>query len=155
VVAETIPWFGAIFAGVYMALYTCFASQWNYLASLYNQMMAMSVQCPPEGTTSSDNLVLWQAGFIEDADDLHLVTKPMFASVVSNLLQQQAVRDAITEYSPGGARRLGELEAKVKAALDKANSRRGLGAELVATVPQAPAHDAQKTLSARSAQLHT
>jgi hypothetical protein len=34
IVADTIPWFGAIFAGVYVALYSRFASQWNYLASL-------------------------------------------------------------------------------------------------------------------------
>jgi hypothetical protein len=44
--ADTIPWFGAIFAGVYVALYSRFASQWNYVASLYNQIMQTAVQHP-------------------------------------------------------------------------------------------------------------
>lgn len=34
VVSETLPWIGAIFAASYAALYTRFASQWAYLASL-------------------------------------------------------------------------------------------------------------------------
>src|SRR5438045_5754711 len=29
---ETLPWFGALFSGVYFALYTRFSSQWTYLA---------------------------------------------------------------------------------------------------------------------------
>src|SRR5688572_23791920 len=32
---ETLPWLGAILAGVYAALYARFSAQWDYLASLY------------------------------------------------------------------------------------------------------------------------
>ncbi len=33
-----LPTFGAIFAAVYFALYARFASQWSYLANLYNKI---------------------------------------------------------------------------------------------------------------------
>jgi hypothetical protein len=36
--ADSIGWIGAIFAAVYAALYARFASQWSYLAGVYNQM---------------------------------------------------------------------------------------------------------------------
>jgi hypothetical protein len=35
---DSFQWFGTIFAGAYVALYSRFASQWAYLASLYNQI---------------------------------------------------------------------------------------------------------------------
>lgn len=37
--ADTVPWFGALFAAVYAALYARFAAQWSYLAGVYNQLM--------------------------------------------------------------------------------------------------------------------
>ena len=45
-IGEMIPWAGAIFAGAYVALYSRFAAQWNYLASLYNNLMATCVALP-------------------------------------------------------------------------------------------------------------
>ena len=135
-VAETIPWFGAIFAGVYVALYSRFASQWNYLASLYNQIMATSVQSPPEGITSSAALRLWQAGFIEDAEDLHLAGKPMFASVIRSMLTKQQVREHFIAHAPGGAERLAKLEQRVARALEASIRHQGLEVTTSTLPPQ-------------------
>ena len=74
----TLPWFGAIFAAVYAGLYARFASQWTYLANVYNQIKA--AEC--RGECDGLKLAQWKAGFIEDAEDLHLACKPLFASVL-------------------------------------------------------------------------
>jgi len=57
-VDDNVKLFGAVFAGVYAALYTRFASQWGYLANVY--------------------------GFIDDAFILHLAAKESFAGAVSS-----------------------------------------------------------------------
>lgn len=77
-VNQTIPWIGAIFAGVYIALYARFASQWSYIASLYNQII--QTECDPNSSTKA--IAVWWAAFIEDAEDLHLAFKPMFAAII-------------------------------------------------------------------------
>lgn len=126
VIADTIPWFGAIFAGVYVALYSRFASQWNYLASLYNQIMQTAVQNPPSGISSESALRLWQAGFIEDAEDLHLAGKPMFASVIRSMLAKSEVRSSFITHAPGGAERLARLEQRIADALKSSILHQGL-----------------------------
>lgn len=117
IISETIPWFGAIFAGVYVALYSRFSSQWNYLASLYNQIMATSIQTPPDSATSQETLNLWQAAFIEDAEDLHLAYKPMFASIIQGMLKDDSIRECFEAHSPGGKNRLIKLEKRIAKAL--------------------------------------
>jgi hypothetical protein len=42
--ADNIEWLGAIFAGVYVAFYTRFAAQWEYIAGPYNQIKAIECQ---------------------------------------------------------------------------------------------------------------
>ena len=126
VVAETIPWFGAIFAGVYVALYSRFASQWNYLASLYNQIMQSTVESPPAGITGETALRMWQAGFVEDAEDLHLAEKPMFASVIRSMLSKPETRAFFIAHAPGGEDRLKKLELKVTRALESSILHQGL-----------------------------
>lgn len=126
IISETIPWFGAIFAGVYVALYSRFASQWSYLASLYNQIMQTAVQNPPKGVSPESALRLWQAGFIEDAEDLHLAGKPMFASVIRSMLTKPEVRTYFIAHAPGGAERLSRLEQRVAAALESSIRHQGL-----------------------------
>jgi hypothetical protein len=116
---ETLPWYGAIFAGAYAALYSRFSAQWTYLADLYNQIMA--AQCA--GPSDVEAITLWKAGFIEDADDLHLATKPIFASVIASMLKDEAVRQAFIAHAPGREARLNELEACVDAELKKTDER--------------------------------
>ena len=87
--ADTAPWLGGIFAAVYLALYARFASQWSYLAGEYNQIRQTLTNWTP--TTSAVHMNLWKAGLIEDALDLHLATKPMFATFISRLLEDRGV----------------------------------------------------------------
>ncbi len=125
-VSDTIPWIGAIFAGVYVALYSRFASQWSYLANLYNQILQAAVQSPPDGISSEQVYRLWQAGFIEDAEELHLARKPMFASVISSMLAKRETREKFVEHAPGGEMRLTKLEGQIREALESSIKKRGL-----------------------------
>lgn len=94
----TVPWLGAIFGAVYAALYARFASQWSYLAGVYNQIRQMlATWKPSDGNV--DHLFLWQAGFIEDALDLHLATKPMFATFIGRLLADHREVDGAMSMS--------------------------------------------------------
>lgn len=69
---------GATFGATYAALYTRFSSQWTYLAGLYNQLMATQAHAPIDNDPERAGIYLaWEAAFIEDADDLHLSTKPI------------------------------------------------------------------------------
>lgn len=127
IISETIPWLGTIFAAAYVAYYSRFAAQWSYLANLYNQIMMTSVQNPPEGTTSAERLEIWEAGFIEDAEDLHLATKPMFAMVIKSLLNKPGVRSAYIDGTVGGKDRLENLEDRIKKVIKKAEKYCGKG----------------------------
>src|SRR5690242_18530191 len=55
-------WFGTIFAGAYAALYARFASQWSYLASVYNQIKA--TECRGDAN-EPPALAQWKAAFID------------------------------------------------------------------------------------------
>jgi hypothetical protein len=123
-----LPFAAGTFAFAYTALYARFASQWSYLANLYNQIMAVKVGMERDqasggsGQTSMtpEALQKWQAGFIEDAEDLHLATKPMFAGVVLSMLAVDGVRDWFIKGAPGGERRLRILEARARLAFESA-----------------------------------
>ncbi|WP_426747632.1 hypothetical protein VZQ01_09615 [Myxococcus faecalis] len=109
---DTAPWAGAVFAGAYAALYARFASQWAYLAGLYNQILQAELTLAP---AQKKRLEVWWVGFIEDALELHLATKPMFAAVIRHLLKKPGVRKEFKEGVPGGKWRLPELQAAVDA----------------------------------------
>lgn len=103
------PVLGAVFAATYAALYTRFASQWTYLAGVYNQIKAAASRkdaCP-------DIIAEWKAGFIEDASELHLLRKPMIASISSTWLQDAAVLKALVDWTPKGAEKLTQMRAQV------------------------------------------
>ena len=109
----------AAFAGSYTALYARFASQWEYLADLYNQIKAKQIDVavsdvrdelhalrqkvienpnqPPDDhfCNAAYLLAQWKAGFIEDAEKLHLAEKPPFAAVVSNWKSDAVVQIAL------------------------------------------------------------
>src|SRR5690606_21750544 len=147
--ADTIPWFGAIFAGVYVALYSRFASQWNYVASLYNQIMQTAVQHPPNGITHESALRLWQAAFIEDAEDLHLATKPMFSSVIRSMLAKPETRAYFVAHAPGGELRLTKLEERITRALKSSIRHQGLKVSESTMPAVAPASPSQPAAEAQ------
>jgi len=111
-ISEIPPWFATVFAATYAALYTRFASQWTYLAGVYNQIKA--AEC--RGEAESSVIAEWKAGFIEDASDLHLLRKKMFASVVKAWGAKEEVRQAFSESSYGGAVRFEQLMAQARSA---------------------------------------
>ena len=94
-ISETIPWLGAIFAGVYAVFYSRFSSQWIYLASLYNQLMSARVHKSQD--IDDEELLHWEAGFVEDAIALHLATKPMFAPAVKQFLEDPNILQIFLE----------------------------------------------------------
>ena len=123
-VHDTLPWAGAIFAAVYAGYYSRFASQWTYLANLYNQIMATQAQAPG-GTDPARSAAYanWMAGFVEDAEDIHLATKPMYAAVIKSMLEDDKVRDAYARHTVGGTARLEETRRRVNAAIARANTK--------------------------------
>jgi hypothetical protein len=97
-VATNLAWAGAMFAGAYAAFYSRFSSQWNYLAGVYNQLMAAQVQAPIDATAPRRRAyAAWKAGIVEDAYTLHLATKRMFAPLIVDLLEEKDVYEAFKE----------------------------------------------------------
>jgi hypothetical protein len=111
---DTLPWFGAIFAGIYAAYYARFAAQWSYLAGLYNQIKAAEAQVADTEDPERASLVFaeWKAGFIEDAEELHLIEKRLFAGIVDAWLEDPLVRYSLEHDTKGGAKLLKRLLAK-------------------------------------------
>ncbi len=98
-IRDSLPWLGAIFAATYTGFYTRYASQWNYIAGLYNQIMATA----STRTTSSarnEAFLFWQAAFIEDCYHLHLDRKEIFAFAIKQLLSDPAVLKTFIECTP-------------------------------------------------------
>jgi hypothetical protein len=108
--------FGALFAAVYAGLYARFSSQWSYLANVYNQIKAAESR----GGCDASRLAEWKAGFIEDAQDLHLALKPLFASVIRAWGSEAEVKGSFETYAPGGALRLAKLMSRVELAWERA-----------------------------------
>jgi hypothetical protein len=110
-VYDAIPVAGAFFAGAYVALYARFASQWTYLAGVYNQIMAARLRAV-DGADGQTTLNRWQAGFIADAVELHLAFKPMFAAVILAMLEREGVR---SEYrDANGESETVQLESRLR-----------------------------------------
>lgn len=110
---ENLGWFGALLAISYTALYARFSSQWAYLADLYNQIHATIIPLGDEFDRPA--YVAWVAGFIEDAFNLHLAEKPMFAECILSMLKIKDVPEQLAnshfKYS------LAEIEEKLQEAL--------------------------------------
>jgi hypothetical protein len=118
---DTLPWFGAIFAGVYASFYARFASQWNYLAGLYNQIKATEAQLLATADPERAALAFaeWKAGFIEDADTLHLSGKALFAPIISAWIEDPLVQYTLRHGSKRGTELLLRLKPPpVKPALN-------------------------------------
>jgi hypothetical protein len=113
------PWTAGVFGGVYLALYTRFAAQWSYLANVYNQIK----QAEALGVEDFDALAQWKAGFIEDAINLHLAKKPIFASAIGTWAQIPAVKRAFWDFTADGPVRWSEdIESIIAMAPVRPNS---------------------------------
>jgi hypothetical protein len=93
-----LTWFGVLFGGIYVALYSRFSSQWSYLAGLYNSLMQLECQEPRSEVKDEAKLerraMAW-AAFIDDAWTMHLAAKPSFSSAIRTLLSDERVRTVV------------------------------------------------------------
>ena len=117
-VGPTVPWFGGIFAATYFTYYSRFSSQWMYLATLFNQINGIEARTARDSETSKMILDKWKAGFLEDAEDLHLATKRIFVSVVRRWGHDQDVAKHYEELTPFGKARLKDFIKDVDAAYE-------------------------------------
>lgn len=103
-IMQDVEWIGVIFAAVYAALYSRFASQWSYLANLYNliKQVESSEEWNP-GKYAWCALCEWKAGFIEDAVILHLASKTPFDNIVRFWSAMPSVRKAFIGHTDNGA----------------------------------------------------
>jgi hypothetical protein len=119
-VADRVQWLGVIFATAYAALYARFASQWTYLAGVYNALKQAQVA----GDYNEEHMAEWRAGFVEDCDDLHLLRKPMFASIVHGLISGEgshvsAVCAAFDQHTPGRQKRRERIAREAKEVVER------------------------------------
>jgi hypothetical protein len=118
--AEYLPWLGAIFAGVYVALYARFSAQFNYLAGVYNQIMQTATSTP-SSRKSRELQYMWWAGFIEDSLDLHLATKRTFSVTVWFMLEKPPIYDEFVGFTVDGDVRVKKLITALRCAIGDEN----------------------------------
>lgn len=115
-----LPLIAAAFGGTYAALYARFASQWEYLAGVYNSIKETQVSVALSDSENKgeamDRLAEWQKAFIEDAVELHLAYKPVYAPVVRSWGQDELVRSCFRKEGEQSLRWLDEIVATAKAA---------------------------------------
>lgn len=112
--ATHFTWLGPIFAATYAAFYARFSSQWTYLQNVYNAFMSAATRIHKDDPVAQECLCYWEAGFIEDADTLHLATKPIFAKLIQTLIDDEVgVREAFIDATPGGEKRLERIKRQV------------------------------------------
>lgn len=117
-VLSGLPVLGALIAAIYVALYARFAAQWTYLAHLFNQITeteARTISVP----NAMPIIAQWKAGFLEDAEELHLATKSLFASVLKRWGDDPQVKKSFVDNTPGGEDRFNALMQDVKNANER------------------------------------
>ncbi|VWD45039.1 hypothetical protein BLA39750_05674 [Burkholderia lata] len=101
-----------VFGSVYTALYARFSAQWRYLADVYNKIKEAEVKYSTQDN-AAERLAEWKAGFAEDAQELHLATKKIFAQVIRTWLTDEKVKAAFINYTTGGEERYRNLMSSV------------------------------------------
>lgn len=109
-------WYAYTFAAVYAALYARFSSQWQYLAGLYNDLMAKTVDLKGIEKDESGLLAIWWAAFIEDAEMMHLATNKTYGTPIKYLLEsnKHTVREVYSRSRKNGEAHLKELERRLR-----------------------------------------
>ncbi len=102
---ELAGWISGFFGAAYLALYTRFVSQWSYLANVYNLIK----QAEAAEGAQTGVITEWKAGFLEDADHLHLVGKKSLAPIIKHWAEDKAVATAFLAATPGGQTQLDRI----------------------------------------------
>jgi hypothetical protein len=119
-IRKHIGWFGAVFGAVYFGLYARFSSQWVYLSNLYNSIKKSEITIENK---NNESLTQWKAGFIEDAENLHMATKSSFAPIIKDWGKDKAVKKAFIAHTPGGKCRYLKLMHAVKESCEEIENR--------------------------------
>ena len=98
-IRDNMGWLGAILAVTYAGFYARYASQWNYIASLYNQIMA-TASTLDDTQRNAETFLNWQAAFIEDCFYLHLDRKEVFKIVIKQMLDNESILECFKESAP-------------------------------------------------------
>lgn len=112
---------GAIYVGSYAALYARFVSQWSYLAGVYNQIK----QAESNKDCDQDVIAQWKAGYIEDAQILHLMRKASVAPIIVSWGKNSKVEAAYVDSTPGGRERWDAVMTEVRKVTKDEARRRG------------------------------
>lgn len=116
----SLPVWGALIAAVYASLYARFSAQWHYLAGLYNKIIETELRMSDAPSDEQRRtLAFWKASFIEDADDLHLLTKPIFVPAIADWLTDENVRTCFSEGAIEGELRLKKVQARIDKAYEQ------------------------------------
>lgn len=122
-IVSKFTWFGAIFAAMYTGLYARYSSQWSYLANLYN-----SIKQTEAISTNAKVLAQWKAGFLEDADNLHIACKGTFVSTIKVWGELDDVKEELLKNTPGGEKRFNRLLERANYSLSIVNRKKYGGA---------------------------
>ncbi|MGC4021500.1 MAG: hypothetical protein QM734_05955 [Cyclobacteriaceae bacterium] len=118
---------GAVFAAIYLALYSRFAAQWTYLANLYNQIK----QAESAKENNQEIISQWKAGFIEDAIALHLAKKPMFAMTINSWGKDEKVKACFESDVHDGKKIYEKLMEEIKDVLQLKQGNKNTKSKLV------------------------
>jgi hypothetical protein len=119
-IKNKIPWLGAIFTVVYASLYSRFSSQWQYLSGLYNSIKEAQTS---NASYCKNTMAEWKAGFIEDAEYLHIATKRSFAPIIHDWGKDPDVIECFSKHTPGGDKWLPQLMDSVEKSCDSIKKR--------------------------------
>lgn len=61
----------------------------------------------------------WKAGFIEDAEELHLSLTPMYAAMIADMLKDDTTRERYEADVPNRGERLKKLETNIARVLKR------------------------------------
>lgn len=101
---ELSGWIVAAFGAIYLAFYSRFSAQWSYLANMYNQIKQAEVT-RSDFLNTAEQLAQWKAGFIEDALELHLASKPSIAGIICAWSQDPKIEAAFVQFTLAGKAR--------------------------------------------------
>lgn len=110
---ECFKIYGAIFAGVYTVFYSRYAAQWTFIANLYNKIKETEVRMDFNNKESVRHLKQWKASFIQDANELHLATKPKFASIIQSWIRDGSIVELLNGNPVFGEQKFHAMMAKV------------------------------------------
>lgn len=115
-IVKNFGWFVTVFAAAYVALYARFASQWTYLANLYNNINYADARTAHDWSHRKrlEAMASWKAAFLEDADTLHLATKGLFVAAVKRWGEDQAVKEQFIKNTYRGEQRFTKLMKNVE-----------------------------------------